>query len=86
MLKTELLDLEAVCQFIREYGDLGTIDKPRTYVSDSTDLTMCVDQHKDDNFVYFYGKSERTAVFLGGFSEHLLGSLPPQRVMLSNSH
>ncbi len=32
--------LEAVCEFIRQYGNLGTVDAPDEYIEDSMPLVL----------------------------------------------
>ena len=68
--------LETVVDFIRQYGDVGSVDDPGEYVADC--LTMrwgsYGDSLEDSPVVYFGGTTEKTIVGLGGSMKHLLGS------------
>jgi hypothetical protein len=64
--------LEAVVAFLREYGNLGSIDEPDEFIEGSAVMAM----QSDQEIVLFTGVGERTTVCLGGSSRHLLGNPP----------
>jgi hypothetical protein len=65
--------LETVIDFIREYGNLGSVDAPDEYIQDT--LLMRWGPSKDeDGMVYFSSKTDRTIVGLGGSMRHVIGS------------
>ena len=64
--------LEAVVAFLREYGNLGSIDKPDDFIEGSALMAM----QSDREIVLFTSVGERTVVCLGGSSRHLLGNPP----------
>jgi hypothetical protein len=72
--------LEAVTAFIREYGNVGSVDEPDEYIKG--DLLMhwgpyinVYDYSGDESpLVYFGGSTERTIVGLGGSSKHVIGA------------
>lgn len=72
--------LEAVTAFIREYGNVGSIDGPDEYIEG--DLPMrwgpyinIYDYEGGESpLVYFGGETERTIIGLGGSSKHVIGS------------
>jgi hypothetical protein len=82
--------LETVVDFIKESGNVGTIDEPDEYIADT--LTMCWGIFKIEpskSPVYFTGETEKTVVGLGGSHQHLLGrpgqSEPVISPIMSNS-
>jgi len=78
--------LEAVVAFIREYGNLGSVDQPDEYVegnmemrwgpyiNDSLDPHINPSSDKESPLIYFGGVSEQTIVGLGGSAKHVLGN------------
>jgi hypothetical protein len=70
--------LEAVAAFIREYGNLGTVDAPDEYIEGT--LEMNWGPYGGEAFdtesplIYFGGVTEQTIVGLGGSAKHLIGS------------
>jgi hypothetical protein len=64
--------LEAVCDFIQEFGNVGSVAQPDEYIFDAIHLRMGVTD--EQNFVYFCGHKEYTTVVLGGSSKHLVGA------------
>jgi hypothetical protein len=75
--------LETVVDFIRQYGNVGSVDNPDEYIADC--LTMRWGDYgwsdwrpghllEDSPVVYFGGVTEKTIVGLGGSMKHLLGS------------
>lgn len=80
--------LEAVLAFIREFGNLGTVDEPDEYFADTLPMRwapafMLADRkdHADSlqDFVLFGGSTSSTSVALGGSCRHLLGSADEER-------
>ena len=45
--------LDVLCEFIRKYGDTGTVDSPGEYVADSMALNLAVDAIPDGSFAWF---------------------------------
>jgi len=68
--------LEAVVEFIREFGNLGTLDEPDEYVADTLPMRWgnYAGFPKESSVVYFGGQTEKTIVGLGGSMKHLIGS------------
>lgn len=64
--------LEAVVSFIREYGNLGSVNEPDEYVQDT--MLMSWAQHPVfSDAVCFYGEVGQTIVGLGGSLKHVMG-------------
>lgn len=63
--------LEAVCSFIEEYGNVGSVTNPDAYIFDSMPLKML----QPINSVYFTGERDNTLVALGGSLRHLVGNI-----------
>lgn len=70
--------LEAVVAFIREYGNLGSIDQPNEYVEGSLEMRWgpYIKEYSDKEspLIYFGGATEQTIVGLGGSAKHILGN------------
>ena len=68
--------LDAVVTFIREYGNLGTVDEPNEYVEGSLDMRWGPYGEDDEkgSLIYFGGVTERTIVGLGGSMKHVIGN------------
>jgi hypothetical protein len=66
--------LETVLQFIRQYGNCGTIDNPDEYIDDSED--MWFGNYDLADVAYFTGKRAETVFGLCGSGRHLLGADP----------
>ena len=75
--------LEAVCAFIQDYGNVGSVAEPDDYVYGSMPLRMLTDR----NFVYFGGSDQgtNTVVGLSGSVKHLIGISPPTNAHGSSS-
>jgi hypothetical protein len=66
--------LEAVVDFIHEFGNIGTVDEPDQYVEATLPMHWgCFRVTPPNQPVYFAGETERTVVGLGGSAQHLLG-------------
>jgi hypothetical protein len=67
--------LEAVVDFIRDYGKLGTADHPDDFIADS--LAMRWGPYSNEaarEIVLFEGNTADTVVVLGGSSRHVVGN------------
>jgi hypothetical protein len=64
--------LEAVCNFIREYGNLGTVDESNEYIEDILTMSWVISE-REPYYVYFSGKTDKTIFGLGGSSKHVIG-------------
>jgi hypothetical protein len=76
-----LTRLEAVLSFIREFGNIGTVDEPDSYIEDTMDMRWGPYMNDDVNaaeepspLVYFGGTTDQTIVGLGGSTRHVLGN------------
>ena len=63
--------LETVVSFIREYGNLGSVDDPAEFIEDTQTMWYGEPWIK---LVYFTGKTERTECVLGGSLGHVIGA------------
>jgi hypothetical protein len=66
--------LETVVDFIREYGNLGSIDEPGEYIYDEQSAWVGIYTLSD--VAYFSGKTEKTIFGLSGTGKHLVGADP----------
>jgi len=70
--------LEAVVAFIREYGNLGSVDQPDEYIEGDLDMRwgpyINAYSDRESPLIYFGGVSEQTIVGLGGSAKHVLGN------------
>lgn len=67
--------LEAAVSFVREFGNVGTVDRPDEYVGDSLAMRWGPYGLLDNSpLVYFGGETDSTIVGLGGSAWHVLGS------------
>jgi len=75
--------LEAVCDFIRQYGDVGDVDQPGEYVQDVLEMRMLTERLYDPPMVFFCSRTSQTLVGIGGSAQHLIGYVgqddPPER-------
>ena len=83
--------LEAVCDFVRNYTNVGSVDEPDEYIDD--DLSMKWGSLTNDYrgpapplVVYFSGETERTICALGGSMRHVIGSAGPAMPSNGFSH
>jgi hypothetical protein len=68
--------LESVLDFLRQYSDLGSVDRPGEYIADSISMRWGPYTGTGPNtVVYFGGETERTAIGLGGSIRHVLGAV-----------
>jgi hypothetical protein len=68
--------LETVVDFIREYGNIGNVDKPDQYIEDT--LSMRWGQFgggPDSSVVYFGGETSDAIIGLGGSMSHVIGNV-----------
>ena len=68
--------LEAVVDFIQEYGNVGTVDDPEEYVEGNLPMRWAnySDMFEETPVVYFGAETERTILGLGGSMKHLIGA------------
>ena len=66
--------LETVVEFIRRYGNLGSIEQPDQFVEDILPMRWGPLGDGDIQLVYFAGKVDHTVVGLGGSMKHVIGS------------
>ena len=74
------------CYFIREYGNVGSVDEPDDYIEDS--LMMGWGPYESDpdcEAVHFEGKTDKTVVVLGGSMKHVLGHTGESRASFNSS-
>jgi hypothetical protein len=79
--------LAAVCEFIKEYGNVGTIKQPDEYIYDMMSADMAIPDSSNwpqraysdwsSDYVYFGGQRGDTLICLGGSARHLIGVYPP---------
>jgi hypothetical protein len=69
--------LNTVCQFIQDYSDVGTIEKPGEYIFDILEMKYAIFPRRP--IVVFWGRTEQSFIALSGSSEHLVG-VPPHFV------
>ena len=80
--------LETVIAFIREWGNLGSVDEPDDYIEDSIPMRMSIipaeslrfqgiNRPPSDGLVYFAGRTTHTHFGLGGSFKHLIGATDP---------
>ena len=78
--------LEAVCEFIQQFGNVGTVEEPQEYLADVLDMTWetygLKDGNERDRLVYFAGVSKRNVLGLAGSVIHLVGRPTPSRELL----
>jgi hypothetical protein len=74
--------LEAVVDFVREYGNLGTVDKPDQYVEDILPMRW---GPYEDGLVYFGALTEQTTAGLGGSLKHVMGNNEGESMPFSHS-
>ena len=77
--------LEAVVSFIREYGNLGSVDKPGEYFEDTLPMRF-LSITSGQPFVYLSGHTEETIVGLGGSVQHMIGGVPNANSPISSSY
>lgn len=65
--------LEAVVAFIRENGDVGTVDDPSAYFEGELEMQWGPLFAKPNDIVFFSGRENDTVVGLGGSLKHVLG-------------
>ncbi len=69
--------LEAVCEFILEYGDVGTVEEPGDYFGGIETMRWGPLRHYGSNreapFVFFACQTSRTMCCLGGATQHVIG-------------
>jgi hypothetical protein len=66
--------LETVLSFIREYGNLGTVDKPDDFIEDTQSMAYGPTSWESAPVVYFTGKTKKTLFGLAGSPHHMVGN------------
>jgi hypothetical protein len=91
-VETELEDdriarLEAVLAFIREYGKIGTVDKPNEYIEGTMAMRFISysGSLEREEGIYLSGHTKKTAIGLGGSAKHLVGGMPVSSDRLSGN-
>ncbi len=69
--ENRITKLEAVLAFIREYGNLGSVEEPNDYFEDTLPMRFQI----IDEMMYLSGRTEQTILGLGGSAQHLLGGV-----------
>ncbi|MFY9620903.1 MAG: SAVMC3_10250 family protein [Pyrinomonadaceae bacterium] len=72
--KNRHVKLEVVASFIRDFGNLGTVDAPDEYIEDSLEVRWGPFKGASSPVVYFGGMTSETIVGLGGSVHHVLGN------------
>lgn len=66
--------LETVVAFIREFGNIGSVDEPEDYVEDTLLMSHgSMEVYTGPPIICFGGKSNKTIVSLFGSSTHMIG-------------
>ena len=78
--------LETVIAFIREYGNVGSVDDPNEYVQDELSMRWGPYDAIDSPLVYFAGETEKTVVGLAGSKKHLIGNSMGESFICSYSY
>jgi hypothetical protein len=74
----QITKLETVCEFLRNYSDVGIIDSPGSYLEGTLSmnwgpwLSWATDNYKSQ-MVYFGGPTRQTILGMGGSLKHVLG-------------
>jgi hypothetical protein len=69
--------LETVVEFIRQYGDLGTLDEPKPYIEDTLPMksgTLGHTSSGDPQLIYFGAQTHKTVLGLFGSVKHMIGA------------
>jgi len=66
--------LETVVDFIRQYGNVGSVDEPDQYIEDTLTMRWGPYGSSQNPPVFFSGQTEGTLFGLGGSMQHLIGS------------
>jgi len=70
--------LEAVTAFVREYGNVGSVDEPDEYIEGELLMRWgpYINLYHSEGapLVYFGGSTDQTIVGLGGSSKHVIGN------------
>lgn len=69
--------LNTVCEFIRDYGNVGTVNEPSEYIADTLNMRWGPFGDKDPTkapLVYFGGGRSGAVIGLGGSIKHVIGA------------
>jgi hypothetical protein len=75
--------LEAVLAFIREYGNVGSVDQPDEYCEGIMPMRFLAPNYAP--VVYVSGHTEKTMLGLGGSAKHMIGAVPAPNSPTSSS-
>lgn len=59
--------------FIREYGNVGTVDEPREYIAGTLEMMMVTERQFQLPLAFFGGQTDKTLVGPGGSARNLIG-------------
>jgi hypothetical protein len=65
--------LEAVVAFIREFGNIGSVDKPDQFFEDTISMELSIFPLLETSMVYWAGRTEQTLLGLAGSAGYVLG-------------
>jgi hypothetical protein len=69
--------LERVVYFLREKGNLGTLETPNEYIEDSIPMAALVlKTDRKDTVAYYTGEQGNTIIGIGGSMKHVYGAGP----------
>jgi hypothetical protein len=77
--------LEAVVDFIRQYGNVGTVDEPNDYIEDTLAMAWSDRVPCAEGMAYFAGETDKTLVGLGGSVHHIIGNSASEMYATSSS-
>jgi hypothetical protein len=66
--------LETVVDFIREYGNVGTVDESNDYIDDTLEMAWSDRVPYAKGMAYFTGETDKTLVGFGGSAHHVIGN------------
>jgi len=80
--ESRISKLETVVTYIREYGNLGSVDEPDSYIEDTLPMksgTLGGNLKDGAPLVYFGGETNKTVMGLFGSAKHMVGAsgVPP---------
>jgi hypothetical protein len=80
--------LGAVLEYIRTYGNVGTVDKPDEYIADMLPMRfMSANPRVCTDLIYASGRTKKSVIGLGGSAANVIGSnLTGDKYWQSNSN
>jgi hypothetical protein len=79
--------LEAVCEFLNTFGNVGNADEPSHFIADTLPMKWNTYSHNREKLeiVYFGGITDKSIIGLAGSTHHLIGStLQPEDVKINS--